>query len=88
MAVDLSHFQKGIWSMKSLRVLILFEGRVIDLYDFDDPRQRFIFEFNQLNEPTPYHAILEELPEIVSLKQRHPPCDPPRRCGSLKSRVD
>ena len=46
--------------MKHLRVLILCDGKVVDIHDLEDPRLRYIVDFNQLNSTTPYEAVLEE----------------------------
>ena len=46
--------------MTPLRVLILRQDQVIDVHSFEDPRQEFVKEFNQLNHDTTYWAIIEE----------------------------
>ncbi len=46
--------------MKHLRVLIMCDGKVVDIHDLEDPRLRYIADFNQLNGSTPYEAVLDE----------------------------
>ncbi len=74
--------------MYKLRVLIVSEGQVIDVQDFDDPRAAFVSDFNRLNRTTPYRAVLDgdvtifELPEARPLRMQVG-CRPgTRRCAS------
>ena len=66
-----------------LRVLIVSEGRVIDVEEFEDPRLRYVSEFNQLNRSTSYMAILSDSGEVARPKRRERrDCRPERHCGS------
>lgn len=46
--------------MQKTRVLILCKGAIVDSFEFDDPRTRFIDEFNSLNRDTPFVAVRAE----------------------------
>ncbi|MCP4195229.1 MAG: hypothetical protein GY768_31900 [Planctomycetaceae bacterium] len=48
--------------MALLRVLILRQDQIVDVHTFEDPREEFVREFNQLNHDTTYSAVVEEDP--------------------------
>ena len=67
--------------MGKLRVMIVSEGRVVDIQEFDDPRLRYIEDFNQLNRSTPFVAVLPLGAETHSKPERGDrTCRPEERC--------
>jgi hypothetical protein len=66
-----------------LRVLIVSEGRVVDVEEFEDPRLGYVSEFNQLNRSTSFVAILPDYGEAARPNRRQRrECRPERHCGS------
>lgn len=59
--------------MESLQVLIVSDGAIVDVQEFDDPRVRFVEDFNRLNHSTQFTAVLQ--PMIVAEAE-------PVRCGN------
>jgi hypothetical protein len=74
--------------VEKLRVLIMSEGRVVDIQELDDPRLRYIDDFNQLNKSTSFTAVLQPFEANLAghrshrLHPRKRPCRPQRHCRS------
>ena len=66
--------------MTPLRVFILRQDQVIDVHSFEDPRQEFVREFNQLNQDTTYWAVIEEEASHLTGDQLRPACTHRRTC--------
>jgi hypothetical protein len=66
-------------TVQKLRVLIVGEGRVVDVKEFDDPRYAYVADFNRLNKTTPFVAVFP--PEkMVRARVGSRRCRPANRC--------
>lgn len=68
--------------MGKLRVFIVSEGHIVDIQEFEDPRLRFIEDFNQLNKETPFKAVLQPYVGNRSPARRHVNCTAAEHCRS------
>ena len=67
--------------MEKLRVLIVSDGTVVDVQEFEDPRIRFVEDFNQLNQATPFVAMLQRSTEpVIEVSRTGPRCHAQRHC--------
>ena len=68
--------------MGKLRVLIVGDGGIVDIQEFEDPRVRYIEDFNQLNKSTQFTAVLPLTVDARPAGGRGcSSCRPKRRCG-------
>jgi hypothetical protein len=69
--------------MKRLRVLIVENGQVVDVHELEDPRVRYIAEFNQLNQSTQFTAVaVDDSDAVHKCPATHLACRPKMRCRS------
>jgi hypothetical protein len=66
--------------MATLRVWIVREGVVVDVEEFEDPRAKYVEEFNRLNQETPFRAVLASLPPSDRQTSVRSSCRPKRNC--------
>jgi len=59
------------------------QDQVIDVQSFDDPRQEFVDEFNQLNQDTSYWAVIEEVAKLPGMKDLRIACTDRRTCEDV-----
>ncbi len=68
--------------MSKLRVLIVSEGNIVDIQELEDPRIRYVEDFNQLNKTTQFTAVLPvSVGPQPAARNPSSQCRPRRRCG-------